>query len=44
VSEDAFNELAFMRRSAFDTNGQWKTVIIGENDDFRSLAALDSGD
>ena len=39
MSEDAFNELAFMRRSAFDTNGQWKTVVIGESDDFRSLAA-----
>jgi hypothetical protein len=44
VPEEPFDQLAFVRRSAFDTNGQWKTVIIGENDDFRSLAALDSGD
>src|SRR5947199_8305914 len=35
VSEDAFDELAFVRRSAFDTNGERKTVIIGESDDFR---------
>ena len=40
VSEDAFDELAFVRRSAFDTNGERKTVIIGDNDDFRSLAAF----
>jgi hypothetical protein len=40
VSEDAFDELAFVRRSAFDTNGERKTVIIGESDDFRSLAAF----
>jgi hypothetical protein len=44
MSEDAFNELAFMRRSAFDTNGQWKTEVIGESDDFRSLAALGGTD
>ena len=40
VSEDAFDELAFVRRSAFDTNGERKTVIIGESDDFRPLAAF----
>ena len=40
VSEDAFDELAFVRRSTFDTNGERKTVIIGESDDFRPLAAL----
>ena len=40
VPEDAFNELALMRRSAFDTNGERKTVIIGESDDFRPFAAL----
>ena len=40
VSEDAFDELAFVRRSAFDTNGERKTVIIGESDDFRPFAAL----
>jgi hypothetical protein len=40
VSEDAFDELAFVRRSAFDTNGERKTVIIGESDDFRPFATL----
>ena len=40
VSEDAFDELAFVRRSALDTNGDRKTVIIGGSDDFRSLAAF----
>jgi hypothetical protein len=44
VSEDAFDELAFVRRSAFDTNGERKTVIIGESDDFRSLAAFGGPD
>lgn len=44
VSEDAFNEPAFVRRSAFDTNGERKTVIIGERDDFCSLAALGGPD
>ena len=40
VSEDAFNKLAFARRSAFDTNGARKTVSIVESDDLRFLAAL----
>jgi hypothetical protein len=40
VSEEAVDELAFVRRSAFDTNGDRKTVIIGGSDDFRSLAAF----
>ena len=40
MPEDAFDELALMRRSAFDTNGERKTVIIGESDDFRPFAAL----
>jgi hypothetical protein len=40
VSEDAFDELAFVRRSAFDTNSDRKTVIISETDDFRPLAAF----
>ena len=40
VPEESFDELAFVRRSAFDTNGERKTVIIGESDDFRPLAAL----
>ena len=40
VSEQAFDELTFVRRSAFDTNGERKTVIIGESDDFRPFAVL----
>jgi hypothetical protein len=44
VPEDAFDELALMRRSTFDTNGERKTVIIGENDDFRPLTALGGPD
>ena len=44
VSEDPFDELAFVRRSAFDTNGERKTVIIGESNDFRPLAALGGPD
>jgi hypothetical protein len=30
LSEDSFDELAFVWRSAFDTNGERKPVIIGE--------------
>jgi len=44
VPEDPFDELAFMRRSAFDTNGERKTVIIGKRDDFRSFAAFGGPD
>ena len=44
VPEDSFDELAFVRRSAFDTNGERKTVIIGESDDFRPFAALGGPD
>ena len=44
VSENAFDKLAFVRRSAFDTNGERKTVIIGESDDFRAFAALGGPD
>ena len=44
VSEDAFNKLAFVRRSAFDTNGERKTVIIGESDDFRPFATFGGPD
>ncbi len=40
VPEDAFDELTFVRRSAFDTNGERKTVIIGASDDFCPFAAL----
>ena len=43
VSEEAFDELAFVRGSAFDTNGDRKTVI-GESDDFPSLAAFGGPD
>src|SRR5256712_10862688 len=39
-----FDELAFVRRSAFDTNGERKTVIIGESDDFRPFAAFGGPD
>src|SRR5215469_9710941 len=31
VPEDAFDELALVRRSALDTNGERKTLIIGES-------------
>jgi hypothetical protein len=44
VIEEAFDEFAFVRRSAFDTNGKRKTVIIGESDDFRALAAFGEPD
>ena len=44
MSEYAFDKLAFVRRSAFDTNGERKTVIIGESDDFRPLAAFGGPD
>jgi len=44
VPEDPFDELAFVRRSAFDTNGERKTVIIGESDDFRPFAAFGGPD
>jgi hypothetical protein len=44
LSEHTFNRLAFVRRSAFDTNGERKTVIIGESDDFRPLAAFGGAD
>jgi len=44
VPEDTFDELTFVRRSAFDTNGDRKTVIIGESDDFRPFAALGGPD
>jgi hypothetical protein len=44
VSEEAVDELAFVRRSAFDTNGERKAVIPGESDDFRSLATFGGPD
>jgi hypothetical protein len=44
MSENSFHQLAFVWRSAFHTNGERKTVIIGESDDFRALAALGGPD
>ena len=44
LAEDAFDKLAFVRRSAFDTNGKRKTAIIGESDDFRPLAPFGGAD
>jgi hypothetical protein len=44
LSEHPFNKLAFVRRSACDTNGERKTVIIGESNDFRPLAAFGGAD
>jgi hypothetical protein len=44
VSQNALHELAFMRRSTFHANGQRKTVIIGESEDFRPLSALGGPD
>ena len=44
VPEDPLDELTFVRRSTFDTNGERKTVSIGESDDLRSLAALGGPD
>lgn len=44
VPEDPFDKLAFVWRSAFDTNGERKTVIIGESEDFRAFAALGGPD
>ena len=40
MPEDAFNKLAFVGRSAFDTNGERKTAMLGESDDFRPFARL----
>ena len=37
-AEDAFDELAFVRRSTFHRYGKWKTVIRGDSDDLRALA------
>ena len=40
MPEDPFDQLAFVWRSAFDADGEKKTVIIGESNDFRAFAAL----
>jgi hypothetical protein len=44
VPESAFDELTFVPRSAFNTNGERNTVIIGERDDFRPIAAIGQPD
>jgi hypothetical protein len=44
VPKDPFDELAFVRRGAFDTDGERKTGIIGESEDFRAFAALGRSD
>jgi hypothetical protein len=41
---DAFDESAFVWRSAFATNGEKKTVLLGESDDFHALAAFGGPD
>jgi len=43
VPEDPIDKLAFVRRSTLNTNGERKTVIIGESDDFRPFAGKGSG-
>ena len=40
VPEDPFDKLAFVWRSTFDTNGEGKTAMIGESEDFRAFAAF----
>lgn len=44
MREDPFDLLAFVWRSAFDADGERKTVIIGEGSDFRAFAALGGPD
>ena len=39
MTEDPFDELAFVRRGAFDTNGERQTVIIDDSDDLSALPA-----
>ena len=40
LPEDFFDELAFVRRSALDTNGERKTVISADGEDLGAFAAL----
>jgi hypothetical protein len=40
VPEDPFDQLAFVWRSAFEADGERKTVITGKSNDFRAFAAL----
>ena len=42
--KDVFDEVALCRRSAFNSNGEWKTVISGDNDDLRALPAAGGSD
>ena len=42
--EDLFDKLAFVRRSALDRYGERKTVISGDSDDLRPLAAPGGAD
>ena len=44
LPEDFFHELAFVRRSALDTNGERKTVISADGEDLRALATLGGPD
>ena len=44
MPENFFNELAFVRRSALDTNGERKTVISADGEDLRAFAALGRAD
>gem|GEM_PF-1038844 len=39
-----FDEMALCRRSAFHSNGEWKTVISGDSDDLRALPAAGRAD
>lgn len=42
--QNSFHKLALGRRSAFDSNGEWKTVISGDSDDLRALPAASGAD
>jgi hypothetical protein len=42
--EGVFDEMALCRRSAFNSNGEWKTVISGESDDLRARPAASGTD
>ena len=44
MPEDPFDLLVFVWRSAFDADGERKTMIIGEGNDFRAFAALGGPD
>lgn len=39
-----FDEMALCRRSAFHSNGEWKTVTSGDSDDLRALPAASRPD